>query len=170
MWAVALACIATAVPPPPSPRPDSGCGSGIATVVSPSSMMLWISFQQGVREVGSLQALWGWGYPFLVGLRLGLALQLLCPFSTTRLKNMGASPVPVGIRDVALASQLLCPLLHAVVDKLSTRSTGRSHYKLDVLVGSQSLWGCDSDFHCNYFYINDYYKVVGVGHRVPLGL
>ena len=32
---------------------------------------------------------------------------------------------------MAQASQLLCPLLPAVVDKLSTRITGWSHYKAD---------------------------------------
>ena len=30
---------------------------------------------------------------------------------------------------------------------------------------TQSLWGCDFDFHCNNFCINNYYKLVGGGGK-----
>ena len=40
---------------------------------------------------------------------------------------------------------------------------GWSHYKLDGVGDTQSLWGCDSNFDCNYFCINNCYKFVGMG-------
>ena len=35
----------------------------------------------------------------------------------------------------------------------------------DGVEGTQSLWGCDFDFHCNNFCINNYYKLVGAGAK-----
>ena len=36
-------------------------------------------------------------------------------------------------------------------------------FELDGVGDIHSLWGCNSGFHCNYFSINNYHKLVEVG-------
>ena len=61
------------------------------------------------------------------------------------------SIVSVGLRGVALASQLLCPSSMLLWISFQQGIWRWSHYKFEGVEGTHLLWGCDSDFHSNHF-------------------
>ena len=160
--------------PIPVPVGLRACGSGLSNAVPPFSILLWISFYNLYRDV-IITSLMGSGTHFLWTSYSGLHCNCCVPCVPRPDSKLwgNPSPVPVGLLGVALASQPLCPppppppptsMMLLISFQRGVRGWG--HYKFEGVGAPIYCWTVTRA--CNYFCINNYYKLIG--DRVPVGL